>query len=230
MADAIRDIQQHSPKQLLPSVNEGNIDEPSYYIQPVDVTRSVLSSTTLSNKNTSESDKILLLNFRPQTDPTGGRIKLWKEICQDNQSSFVICFDKDDGVNVSSLPTVYRRNRQYPLWLSPRGRGIDCHRTWEALYLDVIPIVWHSTLDPLYENLPILVINDTSELNEEYLRSKMYDIALKKAQTPSVYAYEKLRIAYWREMILNKSRHGMKSINNKRNRCWRAKTTALDDN
>ena len=29
----------------------------------------------------------------------------------------------------------------YKFALSPEGNGIDCHRTWECLYLGVIPIV-----------------------------------------------------------------------------------------
>lgn len=42
--------------------------------------------------------------------------------------------------------------------LSPMGRGIDCHRTWEALALGCIPILRRTAIDRLYENLPILFI------------------------------------------------------------------------
>ncbi|MCF7865667.1 MAG: hypothetical protein K9M11_04135 [Candidatus Pacebacteria bacterium] len=31
--------------------------------------------------------------------------------------------------------------QQYKFIISPRGEGIDCHRTWEALYLGLFPIV-----------------------------------------------------------------------------------------
>ena len=40
--------------------------------------------------------------------------------------------------------------------LSPPGAGIDCHRTWELLYLDCIPIVQSSTINELYDDLPVL--------------------------------------------------------------------------
>ena len=93
------------------------------------------------------------------------------------------------------------------MWLSPRGNGIDCHRTWEALYLDIIPIVWHSTLDSLYENLPIIIINDWSEVNEQFLRNKLLEISLNKIKQPSIYQYEKLRNSYWHQMVLKKSRY-----------------------
>ncbi|CAF1004943.1 unnamed protein product [Adineta steineri] len=217
MAEGIRDVHRQYPKHILPSVRNNNPDEPPHYIQPLDVTQSVLT-------NNIQLDKLVLINFSPDTDPTGVRRKLYKDLCENKQSSFTICYDKPGGVNISSLPTIYRRNRQYPLWVSPRGTGIDCHRTWEALYLDIIPIVWHSTLDPLYTNLPIIIINDWSEVNEEFLRNKLHEIAMKKAQQPSVYQYEKLRIAYWREMIIRKSRYAFESSYTRRNRCWRGKT------
>ncbi|CAF1326393.1 unnamed protein product [Adineta steineri] len=217
MAEGIRGVHRQYSKHILPSISNNNLDEPSHYIQPHDITQNVLT-----NKN--QSDKIVLINFRPDTDPTGLRTKLHEGICKNNQSSFTICYDKPDGVDISRLPTIYKRNRQYPLWLSPRGGGLDCHRTWEALYLDIIPIVWHSTLDSLYTNLPIIIINDWSEVNEEFLRKKLHEIAMKKAQQPSVYQYEKLRNTYWREIIIKKSRYAFNEKDIQRNRCWRAKT------
>jgi len=40
--------------------------------------------------------------------------------------------------------------------LSPPGRGLDCHRTWEAIYLGAVPVVLEGTLSPeLLRNLPI---------------------------------------------------------------------------
>ena len=221
MAEGIRGVHRQYSQHVLPPVHHASIDEPSHYIQPLDVTQSVLN-----NNNNNQSDKIVLLNFRPDTDPTGVRTRLWQEICQNKQHSFAVCYDKPGGVDISSLPSIYRRNRQYPLWLSPRGGGLDCHRTWEALYLDVIPIVWHSTLDPLYTNLPIIIINEWSEINEQFLRTKLHEIAQKKVQQPSVYQYEKLRNAYWRELIMRKSRYlSLNDTHSHRNRCWRARTT-----
>lgn len=218
MAEGIRGVHKQHLTSTLPPIFNKSIDQPSYYIQPFDITENVL-------KTKGQADKIALLNFDFNTDPTGIRQKLWKDICTDNQSSFAVCYAKPSGLDISFLPTLYKRNRQYPLWLSPRGNGIDCHRTWEALYLDAIPIVWHSTLDPLYTNLPIIIINDWKEMNEEFLRKKLYEICFKKTQQPPVYQYEKLRNAFWHQMILNKSRYASLDTPTKRNRCWRAKTT-----
>ena len=44
--------------------------------------------------------------------------------------------------------------------MSPQGNGLDCHRTWEALILKTIPIVRTSSLDPLYEGLPVVVVHE----------------------------------------------------------------------
>ncbi|CAF1495428.1 unnamed protein product [Adineta steineri] len=179
MAEGIRGVHQQSRKHILPPVSNNNLDEPPYYIQPLDITQNVLT-------NENQPDKLVLINFGIGTDPTGLRRQIWEDLCENNQNSFTICYSKRPKVNISSLPTIYKRNRQYPLWLSPRGGGLDCHRTWEALYLDIIPIVWHSTLDSLYTNLPIIIIKDWSEVNEEFLRNKLHEIAMKKAQQPSV--------------------------------------------
>ena len=48
--------------------------------------------------------------------------------------------------------------------LSPRGNGLDCHRTWEALYCGAIPVVSAGTLSPaLASRLPIMVVDSWSD-------------------------------------------------------------------
>jgi hypothetical protein len=172
------------------------------------------------------SHPLVLLNFNPETDRTGFRRTLWQRMCNNKSNTWSICFDKPDGVDITSLPAVYHRNRHYPFWLSPRGNGIDCHRTWEALYLDVIPIVWHSTLDSLYVDLPIVIIHDWKELTEEFLRKKLNEIMLKKRDQRAMYNDERLRMDFWRTMILNKSRYSSTEIYRHDNRCWRGRVVA----
>ncbi len=53
--------------------------------------------------------------------------------------------------------------------LSPPGRGLDCHRTYEALYLGAYPIVLKTPLSPLYSGLPVLVVSRWEEISEELL-------------------------------------------------------------
>lgn len=53
--------------------------------------------------------------------------------------------------------------------LSPEGNGVDCYRTWEALYLGAIPIVMSSPVTSSFADLPILFTENYSELSEAYL-------------------------------------------------------------
>jgi len=47
--------------------------------------------------------------------------------------------------------------------ISPRGNGLDCHRTWEALYLGAIPVVTRSLLTDAHRDIPMIVLDDWSE-------------------------------------------------------------------
>lgn len=84
--------------------------------------------------------------------------------------------------------------------ISPRGNGIDCVRVWESVLLGTIPIVKTSPLDSLYEDLPILIVNDWTEINEEFLKEKYLEIISKP------YNFEKLYMDYWLNQIKNVSR------------------------
>ena len=84
---------------------------------------------------------------------------------------------------------------QFKFVLSPPGLQIDCYRTWEALLLGSIPIVKSSYLNPLYEQLPVLVINNWKEITKEFLERKYQEIVSRK------YNIEKLYIEYWANKI-----------------------------
>lgn len=60
--------------------------------------------------------------------------------------------------------------KQFLFIASPRGNGIDCHRTWEALYMGCIPIVERHFMYDSYKNLPIIQINDWESLTIDSLR------------------------------------------------------------
>jgi hypothetical protein len=79
--------------------------------------------------------------------------------------------------------------------VSPRGLGLDCYRTWEALVAGAIPIVLSSPLDSLYSDLPVLIIQDWSEINEIFLLEKYEEMKLRE------YNYKKLRGEYWLKKI-----------------------------
>src|ERR1700722_11865528 len=71
--------------------------------------------------------------------------------------------------------------------LSPQGNGLDCHRTWEALYMGCIPIVKNSLLNDLYEDLPVVIVDDWAEVTEEFLNAKWLEIQSKKFNIQKAY-------------------------------------------
>ena len=53
-----------------------------------------------------------------------------------------------------------------PLLLSPEGNGIQCHRTWEALYAGAIPVLTltDTPIDRIYDGLPVVLLREWSQL------------------------------------------------------------------
>ncbi len=65
----------------------------------------------------------------------------------------------------SANPKEYRRELASSKFvLSPAGNGMDCHRTWEAIYLGAIPIVKQADWPFSRYNLPVLVISNWEDL------------------------------------------------------------------
>jgi hypothetical protein len=79
--------------------------------------------------------------------------------------------------------------------LSPRGNGLDCHRTWEALLMGAIPIVKASSLDPLYKDLPVLIVDDWEIITKKFLEEKY------KEMQNQEYNCAKIFSSYWINFI-----------------------------
>lgn len=87
------------------------------------------------------------------------------------------CSCVDEIKNPLKSKFYLRLLNKYKFVASPPGNGIDCIRTWEALYLRTVPIVKNSINAELIKDLglPIWVVNDYNELNktsEDELREK----------------------------------------------------------
>jgi len=78
--------------------------------------------------------------------------------------------------------------------VSPHGNGLDCHRTWESLVLGNIVIVKRSSLDPMYEGLPVVIVDDWREVSADNLRRwhAQYCDAFREPQVQ-----ERLENRYW---------------------------------
>ena len=102
--------------------------------------------------------------------------------------------EKKIKIPVSNIKC-YDVMKNYKFILSPPGAGEDTHRTWEALYIGTIPIVKKSNLNELYEDLPVLVIDDWNIITKELLENEFEKIQEKKRNNE--YNMEKLYMNYW---------------------------------
>jgi hypothetical protein len=59
--------------------------------------------------------------------------------------------------------------------ISPNGNGIDCHKTWESLYLKTIPIVTKSINSLQYKELPIIIIDDWNDFYIDDFSIELYN-------------------------------------------------------
>lgn len=97
----------------------------------------------------------------------------------------------------TSRENIWINKSKYAFVLSPMGHGMDCHRTWEALMLGCIVIVKKSQLDSLYESLPVLIVDDWSDITETLLIKTIENF--KNIQ----FNYDKLTLNYWVNKIKN---------------------------
>ena len=88
---------------------------------------------------------------------------------------------------------------KYAFVAAPFGNGLDTHRLWEALILGCIPIIITSGLDNLVEDLPVLIINDWSDITETLLMNVITDF--KNKHEKGKFNYDKLTLKYWMDKI-----------------------------
>jgi len=141
----------HSPKFLL----DFNYKEKINYYDKIRKSKisyildKVFSDTHLS---TTHSDRIIMYN----------KIK--------NNTSYI------DFLSEKLNPKeIIKKYRMYKFVLSPRGNGLDCHRTWELFLLGCIVIMKTSSLDEMWikHELPVIILQDYDELNDICLKDKL---------------------------------------------------------
>ena len=101
--------------------------------------------------------------------------------------------DYQDGM--MDRETTWTQMSKYAFIPSPKGAGPDCHRTWESLALGCIPIVKTSPLDPMFEGLPVWIVQSWSDITQESMNDKI----LEYMKTPL--DYSKLQLSYWIKKI-----------------------------
>jgi len=103
-------------------------------------------------------------------------------------------------VQEKDISKYFAQVTQHSFIVSPPGIGIDCHRTWEALYLKTIPIVKESELTLFFKKngVPMICVkkwSDILQLNKETL-SDIYNNA--SFENPRLWMY------YWIQLIHDK--------------------------
>lgn len=133
-----------------------------------------------------KKDKLLYMNFSLDTHPS-------------RKDVFEFFKDKTfcSVATVKPFADYLREMAEYKFVLSPQGAGIDCHKTWEALLLGCVPIVKTSSIDSLYNGLPVIIVKDWEEITQEFLENKWQEML------PFICTYnrEKLYAPYWLNLM-----------------------------
>ena len=110
------------------------------------------------------------------------------------QNSFI-----DFSINSMSFTDMTQSYNKYNFVLSPRGNGLDCHRTWELLLAGVIVITKTSSLDDMYinNNLPVVILTDWDELNNITKETLEYWYKIHNSKTNIENIFPKLTYKYW---------------------------------
>jgi hypothetical protein len=91
------------------------------------------------------------------------------------------------------FPDILKAYASCAFVLSPPGNGLDCHRTWEALFLGSIVIARRSPLDCLYQELAVALVDDWDECRDPHrLRRWRDELGPRCADAP-----RRLRLQAW---------------------------------
>lgn len=135
------------------------------------------------------------LNIHPGSNPSQ-RIKCLDAAARYNiQNRFLL--------DTSTLTAYFETQRKYInelafsyFVLSPEGAGIDCHRTWEAIYAGAVPVVTRSYLtEYLSQYFPMYLINSWDSFKAEDLSVDLYN-SIKQSKDERYLDFD----FYWNEI------------------------------
>jgi hypothetical protein len=166
--------------------------------------------TYITERNSMEREELFAVNLSVSTNAERQALvdlaqTDWADFCTfiDNipfssihmQFSYV---ERQINISVTD-PECYRQMSQFKFILSPPGAGLDCHRTWEALYLGTIPIVLSSSIDELFADLPVVIVSSWDVITPEFLEEKYNEV--QRNWENKKYDVNKLYFEYWKKMI-----------------------------
>lgn len=98
--------------------------------------------------------------------------------------------------------STFKNQTNFAFVVSPFGQDYECIRTWEALCLGCIVILKTSPIDSIYADLPVLIINDWSEITQSFLELAIE--RFKEKHQKGEFNYDKLTKKYWSLLIQQK--------------------------
>lgn len=131
---------------------------------------------------------LVYMNFSIKTNPC------WRKAVYDSlkEKPFVTTRMGENGSYFEQyIDNVY--NHKYVV--CPRGNGLDTHRFWETLYMGSVPIVVRNINNWFYNDLPVLYVNDWSEITGDLLIDKWCEFK------DMDWNREKLTFKYWENKI-----------------------------
>jgi hypothetical protein len=167
-------------------------------------------SATTEGTTPVEQETVLIEQIRSVMKPFYQRkIRIYSNVmlCPDRFNDRVDAIRMIPSVLISQQSSFLSRTQtwknmtEYAFVLSPFGNGMDCHRTWEALLCGCIPIVRSSVFDELFEGLPVLIVNNWSDISLPLLVTTI--TRFKDNLDNNELKYEKLELSYYTKWFSN---------------------------
>lgn len=105
---------------------------------------------------------------------------------------------QDENINLVDRKQFLQDIYDSAFTVCPRGNGIDTVRVWESLYCRTIPIVKRETAMRYFQDLPILWIDDWTEIESQFWLNKQFERIM-----DSTWNLDKLKIGYWEQRFVN---------------------------
>jgi len=99
------------------------------------------------------------------------------------------------GVYEISHSAFSKQMSRHTFTFSPIGKAVDCYRSWDALYCKSIPVLDRTPHSSVYDELPVLIIDDWSTLDRETLEKEFTRIRSAR------FNLRKVTSEYWKQII-----------------------------
>lgn len=134
----------------------------------------------VANKN-SLKENLIYCNYKTDTNSSEREKALFSL-----QSKDFITFDFKQHSFEEYLTILSK----YKYVISPPGNSVDCHRVWESIYLNTIPICLKSVPMVYFRDCPILFIDNWENITEKLLQEK-YDAIISRSKEKSDFMFYK---------------------------------------